>query len=352
MQAPMQDGSQAGPLGPDRGAELIRLLADGGCHSGEAIAGQLGMSRAAVWKALRRACARLGLTLVSTRGKGYRLEGPLDLLDAGRILSLLSAQSRGAIARFEIHDQIDSTNRNLMREASRGAPSGTVCLAERQTAGRGRLGRPWVSPFGANLYLSLLWRYPASPAALGGFSLAAGAVVADVLRRAGVRDLGLKWPNDLLWQRRKLGGMLVEVAGEAHGPCALVVGVGINLNMARDPGRQIDQPWVDLSEIVPGGSVGRNELAAQVIEGVLDALERFGRDGLAPFLELWSAFDVFRGEPVSLLLGDRVIRGTVLGIAPDGALRLATQAGEGEAECEKRYHAGEVSLRSEALDGP
>jgi BirA family transcriptional regulator, biotin operon repressor / biotin---[acetyl-CoA-carboxylase] ligase len=337
---------RGGSQRPSGDATLIRLLADGEFHSGQMLAERLGMTRAAVWKALRRACDRLGLSLESTRGKGYRLQAPIELLDPERILASVSPRGRRVIARLEIHEQIDSTNRHLMREASAGAPSGTVCLAERQTAGRGRLGRPWISPFGANLYLSVLWRYAAPPAALGGFSLVAGAVVADVLRRAGVQGLALKWPNDLLWRRRKLGGILLEVAGEAQGPCALVAGVGINLRMAPDQGLTIDQPWVDLSEVIGGAGPGRNRIAAQVIDALLDALDRFDREGLEPFLDLWNEFDLFRGESAQLLVGDRVVRGVVIGIAADGALRLET------AEGERVYHAGEVSLRSEALNAP
>jgi BirA family transcriptional regulator, biotin operon repressor / biotin---[acetyl-CoA-carboxylase] ligase len=323
----------------ERDSELIRLLADGALHSGEVIAEQMGMTRAAVWKALRMACDRRGLTLESVRGKGYRLPAPLELLDAEQILAALSPRGRAAIARLEIHEGIDSTNRHLMREAAAGAPSGTLCLAERQMAGRGRLGRAWISPFGANLYLSLLWHCHAPPAALGGFSLVAGAVVADVLRRIGAQAVALKWPNDLLWQRRKLGGLLLEVAGEAHGRCHLVIGVGINLRMAPDQGQTIDQPWVDLGEVLGGAVVARNRLAALVADALIDALERFGREGLTPFLALWDELDAFRGEEARLLLADREIRGRVLGIAADGALRLET------AEGEARFYAGEVSLR-------
>ncbi|NCC28599.1 MAG: biotin--[acetyl-CoA-carboxylase] ligase [Gammaproteobacteria bacterium] len=266
---------------------------------------------------------------------------PPDLLDAERILAGLAPCARRAIARLEIHAEIDSTNRYLMREAVIGAPCGTLCLAECQSAGRGRLGRPWVSPFGANLYLSMLWRYKAPPAALGGFSLAAGAVVAEVLRRFGAEGLGLKWPNDLLWDRRKLGGMLLEVAGEPKGPSTLVVGIGINVRMSPDHGRAIDQPWVDLAEVLDNQRVDRNILAAQIVDALVDAFERFGREGLTPFLPLWGGFDAFRGEQARILLADREIQGRVLGIASDGALRLETADGE------RRFHAGEVSLRRE-----
>ncbi|RKT43412.1 biotin--[acetyl-CoA-carboxylase] ligase [Thiocapsa rosea] len=266
---------------------------------------------------------------------------PPDLLDEKRLLAALSPSARRAIARLEIHTEIDSTNRYLMREAATGAPGGTLCLAECQTAGRGRLGRAWISPFGANLYLSMLWRYAAPPVALGGFSLVAGAVVADVLRRIGAEGLALKWPNDLLWDRRKLGGMLLEVAGEAKGPSALVVGIGINVRMTADHGRVIDQPWVDLTDVLGGSRVDRNTLAALIVDALIDAFERFGREGLTPYLALWAEFDAFRGEQARILLADREIRGRVLGIASDGALRLDTADGE------RRFHAGEVSLRRE-----
>ncbi len=328
----------------DRTLELVRLLADGDCHSGEAIAGKLGITRAGVWKIMARVREQLGLRVESVRGRGYRLAAPLELLDAGCILEALTAEGQPPLARLEIHDQIDSTNARLMAEAQAGAPSGTACLAERQTAGRGRRGRTWISPFGTNLYLSLLWRYPLAPAALSGVSLAAGVAAARVLRDSGVTHLTLKWPNDLLWQRRKLGGLLLEVAGEAQGPSLLVVGLGINLRMHADQGRVIDQPWVDLAAILGGRLPGRNVLAARLIAALCAALEHYGQLGLEPFLADWDAFDGLRGEPVRLLLGERVIQGTYGGVAPDGALLLTT------AEGVRSYHSGEVSLR--ALGGP
>ncbi|MGE5152447.1 MAG: bifunctional biotin--[acetyl-CoA-carboxylase] ligase/biotin operon repressor BirA [Bdellovibrio bacteriovorus] len=324
----------------DRTMELVRLLADGGYHSGEAIAARLGITRAGVWKLMSKVRERLGLAVESARGRGYRLVAPLELLDAGRILEALRAQDAPPLARLEIHDQVDSTNARLMAEAQAGAPCGSACLAERQTAGRGRRGRTWVSPFGSNLYLSLLWRYPLAPAALSGVSLAAGVAAAQVLRDAGAVDLTLKWPNDLLWRRRKLGGLLLEVAGEAQGPSLLVAGLGVNLRMPGDQGRDIDQPWVDLAGILGDRLPGRNTLAARLIAALCETLERYGQIGMEPFLADWGRFDGLRGEPVRLHLGERVIEGTYGGIAPDGALLLVTAQGV------QGYHAGEVSLRS------
>ncbi len=329
----------------NRHLTLIRLLADGQFHSGEVIARHLGLSRVAIWKALRKSANHYGLALESVRGRGYRLAAPLELLDSGRIRALLSPAGRAMLTRLDIHDQIDSTNACLMREAALGALAGTVCLAERQTAGRGRRGRPWISPFGSNLYLSILWRYPLAPAALGGASLAIGAVVAGVLRRietdaTGASALTLKWPNDLLWQGCKLAGLLLEVAGESQGPSHLVMGLGVNLRMEPTQGQHIDQPWTDLSQMLSGHAINRNQLVAQLLDALLSALDVYGRDGLEPFLAQWREFDALLGQPVRLRLGDQVIEGLHAGIANDGSLQLQTLAGL------KRFQAGEVSLRT------
>ncbi len=322
---------------------IIRLLADGKCHSGEAIAARLGVSRAAVWKSLRKAGKALGLEILAERGRGYRLAAPLELLDPGHILAALDPAAQARIARLEIHDALDSTNTRLMAEAAGGeaggAPSGTLCLAERQTAGRGRIGRTWVSPFGANLYLSLLWRFPFGPAGMGGLSLAAGAAVADALRTVGAQDIALKWPNDILWQRRKLAGLLLEVAGEVQGPAHVVVGVGVNTHLGPDQGAAIDRPWVDLDQVLGPGNYSRNALAAGVAAALTEAMARFARDGLGPFLADWERYDLYRGEPVEIRWGRETVRGIHVGLDSQGALRLDTGAGT------QTFQAGEVSLR-------
>lgn len=324
----------------ERQLAWVRLLADGEFHSGEAIAAHLGITRAAVWKALRKAADQFGLTLESVRGRGYRLRSPLQLLDADRIVAALTSDGHRRLARLDIYDQIDSTNAHLLREAAAGLPSGAACLAERQTAGRGRRGRVWVSPFGVNLYLSLLWRFPLAPAALGGMSLAAGAVVAETLSAVGATEVTLKWPNDLLWRRRKLAGLLLEVAGESQGPCHLVIGLGVNLRMAAGQGVGIDQLWATLDQATNGRLCERNVLAARLLDALMGAADRYADDGLAPFLDRWRHFDAFEGKPVSLLIGDRRIEGRHAGVANDGALRLETADGL------RHFQAGEVSLRA------
>jgi len=319
--------------------KVIRQLADGELHSGEALAQALGISRAAVWKALHKAGETLSLEVRRVRGRGYCLAEPLELLDPERILDAIPEQARHRIAQVEIHEDIDSTNSHLMREAEKGTPSGTLCLAEHQSAGRGRRGRTWVSPFGTNLYLSLLWRYPFGPGSLGGLSLAAGTAVAAALKAEGVPDVALKWPNDILWQRRKLAGLLLEVAGEAQGPSLVIVGLGVNTRLDPTQGAAIDQLFVDLESISGQASMSRNRLAARLAERLTAAMETFGAEGLGPFLPEWERFDRHRGEQVDIHMGDRVYSGIHAGVTTEGALRLDMNGDI------RVFQAGEVSLR-------
>jgi BirA family biotin operon repressor/biotin-[acetyl-CoA-carboxylase] ligase len=318
---------------------IIRVLADGEHHSGEALAGLLGVSRSAVRKAVHRAAGALGLEVRAQRGHGYRLARPMELLDAERILGGLTGGARRRIRRLELFDDIPSTNAHLMREGQAGAPSGTLCLAERQSAGRGRRGRSWVSPFGHNIYLSLLWRYGLAPGELGGLSLAAGSTVAGVLEDQGVEGVALKWPNDVLWRGRKLAGLLLEVAAQTHGPSLVVLGLGLNTRLQGEQAKAIDQPWVDLEEILGPRGYSRNGLAVRLVEDLTAAMERYDRDGIAPFLPLWERFDRYRGEPVELRLGDQVLAGVQEGVTPGGALRLRVGS------VVRTFVAGEVSLR-------
>ncbi len=319
---------------------LLELLAAGELRSGEALAEILGISRAAVWKLVARTRDRYGIPIEALPGKGYRLPRPLELLDPDLIRGGLGAEALPALAGLHLREQIPSTNSWLMQRIQ-DLPSGSVCLAEQQTAGRGRHGRTWVSPFGHNLYLSLLWHFPLPPAELGGLSLAAGVGVALALSDAGVTDIGLKWPNDLLWQGRKLAGLLIEVAGETQGPTTVVCGVGVNTFLHPEQARPIEQPWTDLSNLLGEGAWSRNALAALVLDRLLWVMRTYEREGLAPFLPEWRRLDPFLGRSIELRLGDQRFRGTYAGIDDSGALRLAQGGGL------TRFLAGEASLRPE-----
>lgn len=318
---------------------LLRMLADGRFHSGAALGKSMGIGRSAVWKQIRAAEA-MGLDIHAVRGKGYRLAAPLELLDSAAIVAGLGSSSRAeALRGIEIYFSIDSTNRYLMQRAADGLEGPYVCLSEFQSAGRGRRGRSWTSPFGRNLYLSLLWRFELGADALPALSLAAGVAVAGALEEAGVIGMGVKWPNDLYHEGCKLGGILIELAGEASGPWSAVVGVGINVDMRDFPDPGIDQPWTDLRTAL-GRRPERNWLAARIIDALLEAMPEFERAGFAPFRDSYQRFDITRGREVELLQGSgRLKRGRSLGVGDQGALLLQT---EGRVS---QVISGEVSLR-------
>jgi BirA family biotin operon repressor/biotin-[acetyl-CoA-carboxylase] ligase len=321
-----------------RERQILQILNDGRFYSGEALAQQLEISRAAVWKAIRT-LQDWGVDIQAVHGRGYRLTEPLELLERNRIVAELEDAVRGCLQGIEIHQHIDSTNSYLMAQTKFDLRSGLACLAESQSAGRGRRGRSWVSPFAANLYLSLLWRFAMGPSFLTGLSLACGVAVARALQGLGVKEIGLKWPNDLLWRGRKLGGILVEFVGESTGPCQVVAGVGLNMAMPRSAGNAIDQPWVDLRAILGSERISRNRLAARVLSEMVLIFSHFERHGLEGIGEQWRDFDLIAGKSVTLQLPHGAVTGIARGIDESGALCLLTPAGL------ERFLGGEISLR-------
>jgi BirA family biotin operon repressor/biotin-[acetyl-CoA-carboxylase] ligase len=317
--------------------QLLRLLSDGRFRSGQELGAILGVSRAAVWKQLRALEAK-GVDVHAVRGKGYRLAEPLELFEHERIMACLDARSRALLQGFELHSELDSTNRHLMRRVSKEPTAGHVCLAECQQAGRGRRGRQWVSPLGRNIYLSVLWHFSEGAARLSGLSLAVAVAVLRALREVGVGDVGVKWPNDILWQRRKLAGILLEMSGESDGPCHVVVGVGLNVRMPPRCASDIDQSWVDLETIHAG--ISRNRVAGELIRQLLLALAAFEEGGLAPFRDEWLAADALADTPVVLRFPATEVRGLACGVDEVGALLLNV---DGKLQ---RYQSGEVSLRA------
>lgn len=322
---------------------LFSALSDGRFHSGEELGRQLGISRAAVWKQLKALEQVMALKIYAVRGRGYRLPAACEPLDQDTVLSRLSPATRARLDGLQIHLCLDSTNRYLMRQAAHLPGQIHACLAECQTAGRGRHGRHWVSPPGHNIYLSLLWRTPMGPEMLGGLSLVVGAALVQALEGLGAKAIGLKWPNDLLWDGRKLAGVLLELSGEAAGPCELITGVGLNLRMDRDAAAGIDQPWVDLDTVL-GAVVSRNQVVATLLDALIPALMAFPRTGLAPHLVAWRRLDLLHGRAVRLQLPDRVVEGMACGVDETGALLLLDGAGG-----RQRYFSGEVSVR--LMDG-
>lgn len=315
---------------------VLRLLSDGAFHPGPALAAELGVSRASVSLALAEA-AEFGVEVHSVKGRGYRLARTLAWLDEASV-----ARALGPSARFfdlKLFDRIDSTNTALLAAAHQGAPAGMVYAAEWQSAGRGRRGRRWQGELGATLMFSLLWRFNLGVAALSGLSLAVGLAVVRALEGLGVADARLKWPNDIVCAHGKLGGILIEVAGDSLGPSAVVIGVGLNHALSDAARAALDQAATDLQALGCRGD--RNDLLAAILTQLAELLPRFERDGFAPMVDAWNERHALAGRAARLLRPDGgTVDGTVVGIGADGALRFATVDGE------LLVHAGEVSLRA------
>jgi BirA family biotin operon repressor/biotin-[acetyl-CoA-carboxylase] ligase len=318
---------------------LLRLMADGSFHSGEQMGAALGLTRAAVWHAVH-ALETQGLALHKLRGRGYRLAAPPDLL-VGRDVLQAAGQSAPRL-HLEILDSCASTNTLLMERARAGAQHASVVACELQLAGRGRLGRSWRSGLAGSLTFSLLWRFEGGAAGLAGLSLAVGVAVARALERAGVAGVQLKWPNDILHGDKKLAGILIETSGEANGPGAAVIGIGVNTRLDDATRDAIDQPATDiasLAEPVPARSV----LLGLLLGELVTMLEAFSRDGFAPLRDEWQRRNVHQNQRVSLRIGGRPgAQGEVMGVADDGALLLRSARGL------ERIVSGDISLRREA----
>ncbi len=317
--------------------DLLRLLSDGRFHSGVELGKALGISRASVCHAIR-ALERLGVDIYAVSGKGYRLSEPCELLSVEAIRDELSPEISSLVPGIDVALDLPSTNADLLTRAGKGLPAGWACFAEHQSAGRGRRGRTWVSPFGGNIYLSVLWRFTSSASVVNGLSPALGLAVAEALQIAAVPGVGVKWPNDVVWQGKKIAGVLLDMAGESSGPCVVVAGVGINVSMPRSAADNIDQPWADIVQIT-SAPVARNHLAGAVLENIVATMRDFERDGFSQMAGRWRARDAYAGKRAALHLPTESIEGTVEGIDEHGAL-LFERAGRTLA-----FTTGELSLR-------
>ena len=302
---------------------------------GRSWAHELGVSRAAVWKKLK-ALSSLGLELDAVRGKGYRLPGNVELLNQDVIRDKLPEEIRSSVG-LQVELCTRSTNDDV-RKLSAAREPWQVCVAEYQSHGRGRRGRTWQSPFGASLYFSMLWRVDSGLAAMEGLSLAVGLAVVKTLESLGANGLMLKWPNDVLGNGKKLAGVLLEISGDPTGACEVVIGIGINLALSREQLRSIDQPAIDVQEII-GLSVSKNELASRLISTLVDMLGTFKNYGFVPFKERWLAHDAYSGQKVVLNVGANKVTGIAAGVGDNGALLLKTEEGI------QSFSGGEISVR-------
>ena len=329
---------------------LLGLLCDGSLHSGAQLAAALGVSRAAVWKLVGE-LREAGVAIDSLSRRGYRLSAPVELLDAARMRAHACEQGRRLPDELEVHFLIDSTNDHLYAAPPPAPGAARVAFAELQSAGRGRRGRRWIAPFGSGLTFSISWTFAETPADLPALGLALGVAIAKVLSGLGAQRLSLKWPNDLLHDGRKLGGLLTQLRQESGGAATVVAGLGLNLALpdaarnAIEAVNSSDHPALavaDLAGATPQGVPSRNLIASRLVLGFEDALREFATVGFTGFAQEWAALDALRGAPVRVHQGSERFEGTARGTDRDGAL-LVESAGR-----VLRVFSGDVSVRSAA----
>ncbi len=319
---------------PTAAQRVQTALADGDVHSGEALARASGVSRAAVWKAVER-LRELGHEIEAVPGRGYRATMPHVPLSARAIRDYAGVSPA---IQFSVYQDLDSTNAQLRRDPPAGGTAG-VCFAERQTSGRGRLGRAWASPPGG-LYFSVSWPYRHLERGPAGLSLAVGVCLTERLRAVGIGGVGVKWPNDLWYEDAKLAGILVELEGDPTGACRVIVGVGINWRMGDEWREHLGRSVIGVTDLQAG--LDRNQVAGVAAAAVLQACDSVPHGIETLLRDRWPHHDVLSGRSVRIDLPGRTVTGIARGVDGDGALRVDTADGM------QRFLSGDVSVRPSA----
>ena len=318
---------------------LIKALAQGKFVSGQVLADQIGVSRTAILKHINL-LKKMGLDIYSVRGKGYKLSSPLNLLSLEKIMEAISDSKHKA--EVEVHNIIDSTNNYLMRRLPNSVVQGQACLAEYQDSGRGRRGRKWISPFGSQIYLSMYWQLSHGLSSAMGLSLVTALAVSDAIKKCCDIQVELKWPNDIYINGVKVAGILIDLEGQPLEECHSVIGIGLNVDMPKSAGDEIDQAWTDLTSHYKQ-PVDRNILSAELIKSLWDRLAQYSLNGIDEMVEEWHSHDLYLNKSVKLLTGEKVTKGICRGVNHQGALLLEING------IIKPIYGGEVSLRGDDL---
>ena len=321
----------------DKQQYLISRLADGKFHSGESLAQEMGISRAAVWKRIQT-LADMQLDIYSVNGKGHRLSQPLEVLNTNTIEENLSIVAQATLADLTVLQVVSSTSEYLHTLLNNQSIHASVVLAEYQNKGKGRRGKEWVSPYASGLCISLGWHFDSTPASYTALSLATGVAVCKSLQGLGIQNVGLKWPNDIVCDGKKLGGILLESRSETAGCSDVVIGIGINVNLPEKSRISIQQAVIDLNEISQT-PVSRNTLSAAVIEELFTMLTQYQQHGFSSCISQWRELDAYKGKEADLILPNETLKGEILGIDENGLLLMRVN---GET-C--RFSSGELSLR-------
>ena len=317
---------------------IFEILQDGEFHMKKSFGAGLAISSDQIDEVLHELQAS-GLVLISPEGLGYRLSDSVELLSRTAIFDYLSTVDPRPNCRLKILSVVDSTNRYAREQAANHASSGLVVLAEKQTAGRGRRGKVWVSPLASNIYMSVVWDFSGAGDTLKGLSLAIGVAVRRALLKLGVADIKLKWPNDVFVNGKKLGGILLEMIGDPSAECSVIVGIGINVLMSESSAEAIDQDWTDLQK-ASSVTISRNELVACLITETFEVLGNFQRTGFSVYRAEWQSADLLKNQSGTISKDRESVSGIVLGVDNSGSLRMRLSDGE-----EQRFIGGELSLR-------
>ncbi len=316
--------------------KILQLFyaAAGSVLSGEDLSSQLGVSRAAIWKHINQ-LRRNGYTIEAVPSKGYQLVATPDLLLPVAIQAGLNTAEVGC--RIEYFTSTDSTNQRAQELGEHGAPSGTVVVAESQTAGRGRMGRSWSSPEAVNLYTSVLLRPALLPMQAAQLTFMSAVAVARTIEKVAKVQVDVKWPNDILLDGKKIAGLLNELSAEMEGIHYVVLGIGVNLNMAADQfPADLRYPATSLL-LASGSKVDRVVFARELYRQLDDLYQLLMTHGFLPIRIAWEALFTMLGDRVAVDCGQQQFCGSVAGIAEDGALLLTLDDGSNQ-----EIYAGDV----------
>lgn len=318
--------------------QLLYILNDGQLHSGSELGRILGVTRSATWKLIHQ-LQQLEIPIAAKANQGYILTQPFEFLNTSQIKEFIPSKHQYYLEQAKIFDEIESTHNYMVEKIRHADKDLLLCLAERQTAGRGRSGRSWISPYGRNILLSMLWNTHNDYSELSGLSLVVAIALANALKRYGVPDIQLKWPNDILWQNRKLGGILIELHGESYAQCQIVLSFGLNLFLNSQ--EKFEYPVADIAEIIHK-TPERNKLIGYCLTELLDTLAIFAEHGLSPFIEEWHSLDYCLNRPINIIAGQQIIKGIHRSITERGHIQIENEEGKlltfSSAEVSLRFH--------------
>ena len=317
--------------------KLLEIISNGNVYSGQDLAASLNVSRAAIWKSIKHLQA-LGLEIRAIRGKGYQLLEKFEFLSKEEIRSMMTSKSKKSCKDIGVVFKTNSTNSYLLNQLDNESIHGSVVFAEYQLGGRGRRNKKWISPIGSGICFSVGWRFEVMPISLGLLSLYMGIAIARSLNSLKIKEVGLKWPNDIITMGHKLGGILLDIRGESTGPLDVVIGIGINYELPKYKLINIDQPIIDIC----GASkkrFSRNMIAASLLSNVLEILHDLQTGANLNLLNEWRQFDYYIGKEATLILPNEKITGILKGVDEQGSLLMLV---DGKL---LSYRSGEVSLR-------